>query len=140
MHDWLTTPPHAKIPCMRCGWMSAKYSVLGLSTGKICLTCLMENKAQYSLLLMCLKWYFHVRCSSSKINKKLVDFSFNCEPIPCNLVLFISIFSPVKSQWQCSARIIMYFVFVELIGSVQSVHLQYLYYRVLIQCMPNIHV
>ena len=58
----------------------------------------MENKTGDILLLMCLKWYFHVRCSFSKIPKDLVDFSFNCELILCNLVLFILISSPVKSQ------------------------------------------
>jgi len=66
--DWQVLP-HAKIPYMRCGWMSAKYSVLRLSTGKICLTCLMENKAWDILLLMSLKWYFHVWCSSSRYPK-----------------------------------------------------------------------
>ena len=78
--------------------MSAKYRVLRLSTCKICLTCLMENKARDVLLLMCLKLYFDVRCSCSKKPKDFVDFSFNCEAIIYNLVLFISIFSPVKSQ------------------------------------------
>ena len=52
--DWQALP-HAKIPYVRCGWMSAKYSVLSLSTGKICLTCLMEKTGRDSLLLMCLK-------------------------------------------------------------------------------------
>ena len=39
--DWQALP-HAKIPYMRSGWMSATYSVLRLSTGEICLTYLIE--------------------------------------------------------------------------------------------------
>ena len=71
--DWLAFP-HAKIPHVRCGWMTAKPSILKLSTRKICLTSLMENEARYNLLLVCLKWYFHDRYSSSKIHKILVNF------------------------------------------------------------------
>jgi len=92
---------HAKILYVRCGWMNAKYNVLRLSTDKLYLTCLTEDKVRYILLLMCLTWCFHLRCSFSKIHKNIVDCSVNYEHILCNLVLFISIFSPVNSQWEC---------------------------------------
>jgi len=93
MTDWLAFPV-AKIPYVTCCWMSAKYNVL--STGKICFIFLIENKARYILLLMCLKWYFHVWCSSSKMPQNLVDCSCNWEPIRCNLVLFIPIFNKFR--------------------------------------------
>ena len=54
----------SKLKCVRCGSLSAKYGVRRLSTGKICLTCLLENKAGVILLFMWFKWYFHVSVNS----------------------------------------------------------------------------